>query len=337
MLDQPRTSTHYVITGAKTYRLSSRKILKQWGGNLQNIEKSNRKRFQPDHGKLFVQVDQSGAEALIVSHCMPKTNKLRQLFDNGIKIHNYLGVVFTEHWRARFPMVEDFIKIPIAEIRNHPKWSEFVKAVADSDENPPATRYYYHYKQSGHSFNYGCQPNAFIGNILLKSKGKVQLSLSQGMRYYEGYHALLPEIQNNYHRWVARTYEKDGILRNLQGFPIHITSRVFEHNYKEIYDKIPQSTVGTITNIAFTQTQRLIEEERLEGWDIIQNNHDSYLGQFPEGEVETAAKVMCDLMEQEMVSPFGEKFRMKASIQIGGNWCPFHPKKNPNGLVEVKL
>lgn len=348
----PRDTTQYVISGTTTYRLSSRKILKRWGGNRQNIEKSNRARFIPDEGKLFCQVDQSGAEALIVAHCMPRTNKLRQLFDNGIKIHNYLGCVFTEHWKKQFPMVEEFLSIPIPEVKKHPDWSRFIGAVAKSDENPPATRYYYHYKQTGHSYNYGCQPPAFVGNILLKSEGKVRLTLAQGQRYYEGYHKFLPELEGYYWQWVARQYEKDGILRNLFGFPIHITTKVFETNYKEIYDKIPQSTVGCITNIAYTNLQNYIEDNRLREWDVVQNNHDSYLGQAPghmeivtengkdkvilHGEIATLKDKMLEFMQMQLTSPFGEIFRMRAEAQVGGNWCPRSEKKNDDGSITVK-
>jgi len=333
----PRDTTLYKITGTDTYRLSSVTLLGRWGGNRQNIEKSARSRYVPDEGKSFCQVDQSGAEALIVAHMMPRSNKLRQLFDNKIKIHNYLGVVFTEQWRAEFPMVGEFAKIPIPELKSHPDWSRFVAAVAASDDNPPATRYYYHYKQTGHSANYNIFAPAFVENILLKSGGKVRLTKQQGEAYLEGYHSLIPEIRRYYHRKVAETYERTGILYSLQGFPLHITKKLFPHEYSKIYDKIPQSTVGCISNIAFTQMQNYILENKLRGWDILQNNHDSYLGQAPDGEIMDMARVMKRFMEQELTSPFGEVFNMRSEVQVGKNWSPFDPEYNPEGLKKVDL
>jgi len=331
----PRDTTLYKIAGTDTYRLSSVTLLGRWGGNRQNIEKSARSRYVPDEGKSFCQVDQSGAEALIVAHCMPRSNKLRQLFDNKIKIHSYLGVVFTEQWKHQFPMVDEFIKIPIPELKNHPDWGKFLKAVANSDNNPPSTRFYYHYKQVAHSSNYGVMAPAFVENILLKSGGKVRLTRKQGEIYLEGYHSLIPEIRGYYHRKVAETYEKTGVLYNLQGFPLHITKKLFPHEYSKILDKIPQSTVGTITNIAFTNLQNFIVDNKLK-WDVLQNNHDSYLGQAPDAEIMDMARVMKRFMEQELTSPFGETFNMRSEVQIGKNWSP-KSEYNPEGLCTVEL
>lgn len=44
-----RSSTTYKISGTNTFRLSSSKILQEWGGNLQNISKKYRKIFVPDN------------------------------------------------------------------------------------------------------------------------------------------------------------------------------------------------------------------------------------------------------------------------------------------------
>ncbi len=332
----PRSTTQYKLSGTTTFRLSSTKLLGRWGGNLQNIEKSARKRFVPDAGKVFVQTDQAGAEALVVAHCMPATNKLRQLFDNKIKIHCYLAVAFASQWEKEWPVVHEFRDIPINELKNHSQWPAFVKAVAKSDENPPATRYYYHYKMVAHSANYGIQANTFVENLLLKSKGAVCLTTKQGEAYLEGYHKLIPELRGYYHRWTARQYETTGILRNLQGYPIHLTRRLHEHEYTKIHDKVPQSTVGTITNEAFTELQSYIEDNRLD-WDLLANTHDSYMCQCPEGEVLVCAAKMKEYMERELTSPFGEKFRMRSETQAGYNWSPAKDGSNINGLKEIKI
>src|SRR5690242_10436940 len=93
-----RNTTQYKIAGTKTFRLSSSKALRRWGGNLQNIEKSMREIYEPDPGKIFVQVDQSGAEALITAYCC-EDGQYRELFKNGIKPHSYLGMhLFKDVW-----------------------------------------------------------------------------------------------------------------------------------------------------------------------------------------------------------------------------------------------
>ncbi len=327
----------YKLAGAVTYRASSVKVLGRWGGNRQNIEKSQRQRYVADEGKVFVQCDQSGADALIVAHSMPATNKLRQLFDNGIKVHKYLGLVFTNQWEKDWPIVHELSKLPIPELAKHPQSKAFFDAVAASDENPPATRYYYHYKQTGHSANYGIEVNTFIENILLKSKGKVKLTKAQGQKLLDGYHSLIPEIKGWYHIWVARQYEKTGVLRNFQGFPITLTQKLDTHQYTKIYDKIPQSTVGCITHIAATNFCNYTREHKLKEWDFIANTHDSYLLHCPKNDMMDCAKVARELMEQELVSPFGEKFRMRSETQWGLNWAPWKKNVNEDGLVSVKF
>lgn len=345
-----RVSTLLQIAGPKTFRLASKKLFyfnedqPGYGTNMQNWEKSARQKVEADEGKLLVQCDQSGADAKVVANLMPKGNALRMLFDNGIKIHNYLAVMFPEQWEKEFPEVREFRDIPISQIKQHPKWSEFKNTVAASDDNPPATRYYYHYKTVGHSGNYGIMAGGIVENLLLKSAGKVRLTNRQAEIYLKGYHGLIPEIRNNFHRYVAHCYEKDGVLYTCQGFPIHITQKVFNTSYNKIYDKIPQATVAIITHIAATKFQRFVIENNLK-WDLLSNTHDSYVAQAPgyfdtdgkpQGEALECAKVMRKFIEeQELKNQYGEIFYMAAESQVGLNWNVYKPKKNEMGLRAV--
>ncbi len=309
-------------------------MLGRWGTNLQNIEKSLRELYEADDGKLFCQVDQAGAEALIVAYLMPAGNALRELFKYNIKIHNYLGVAFPEQWQDQFPEVRVFKDVKISELKQFPGWSKFEKAVKDSDDNPPATRYYYHYKMTGHSANYNIHAPTFVGNLLLKSGGAVRLTRQQGERYLDGYHKLIPEIRNCFHRYVGNQYKTHGRLYNFQGFPITLTTHYHENEFSKIYDKIPQSTVGCITHIAFTKLQQFIESNHLD-WDLLINGHDSYLAQAPEVEILECAKKMKEFMEQSLTNPWGETFQMRSEAQIGKNWAPRKEKILPDGSIKV--
>lgn len=347
MISEPlysRNTTHWVIPGTKGFRLGSRAVLSRWGTNLQNIEKSMREIYEADPGKLLCQPDQAGAEALVVAHLMPPGNTLLQLFENRIKIHNYMSVIFPEQWEHLCPEVRDFRSIPIPELRSHPKWAAFEKMVAKSDDNPPATRFYYHYKQAGHSGNYNIHAPTFIDNIMLKSGGAVRLTRYQGEKLLEGYHTLIPTIRGSFHKYIANMYEKNSIIWNLQGFPITITQKVREEQYSKIYDKCPQSTVGTITNEAFTEMQTLIEDNKLHSWDMLQNNHDSFMGQAngyidesgnPQGEILDMAKEMQRCLRRTLVGRYGEVFTMGSGMQIGKNWSPYKKDKNEEGLKEI--
>lgn len=340
-----RNTTANKLGGTKTFRVAHKKKLKKWGTNLGNIEKSLREHYEADDGKLLCQCDQSGADAFIVAYMMPATNALRQLFLNGIKIHNYLSVAFPEHWEKDYPQVHAFGKVPIKDLREFPGWKDFAGAVAASDNNPPETRYYYLYKQTGHSSNYGIMAPTFVGNLMLKSGGAIRLSVAQGHKFIEGYHKLIPELRGFFHKYVAHQYKTTGKLYNFQGFPIHLTCKYNENEYTKIYDKIPQSTVACITHNAYIALQDFIEDNRLD-WDILQNGHDAYVAQAPESEIMDLAKIMRKFMQQTLVNPWGEELMMKAECSIGKNWGPRKEKKlpdgsvkiiNPEGLVEVKL
>lgn len=345
-----RVSTLLQIAGPKTLRLGSRKLFffdkdtPGYGTNMQNWEKSARQKVEADEGKLLVQCDQAGADAKVVANLMPRGNALRELFDNGIKIHNYLAIMFPEQWQDKHPEVHEFKHIPISQIIQHPKWETFRRAVANSDDNPPATRYYYHYKQTGHSANYGIMAGSLIENTLLKSGGKVRLTNRQAESYLRAYHTLIPEIRNNFHRYVATTYEREQTLYTCQGFPLHLTQKVFTNNYNKIYDKIPQATVAIITHIAATKFQAYTEEHGL-SWDLLSNTHDSYVAQAPgyfdsegkpQGECLECGRLMKQLMEeQELKNQYGEIFFMGAESQVGKNWHSFKKDKNPLGLRVV--
>lgn len=344
-----RTTTLLKIAGPKTFRLASTKLFyfnedqPGFGGNVQNIEKSDRKKYEADEGKLLCQTDQSGADAKIVACLMPKGNVLRTLFDNGIKIHNYLGVTFPEQWESQFPEVRSFKDIPIPELKLHPRWDEFVKAVAASDDNPSPTRYYYHYKKVGHSGNYGALGGTLQEFILLDSQGTVRLTRKQAEAYVAGYHALIPEIRNNFHKYIEYCYTTTGRLHTMQGYPIELTQKVFPTQYNKLYDKVPQATVAIITHLAATKFQEFVEEHKLQ-WDLLSNTHDSYLCQAPgyfdssgnpQGEVLECGKLMRQFIEEQtMTNQYEETFNMRAESQVGRNWSPFK-KSNLLGLRTV--
>lgn len=333
-----RYTTHYSIPGTDTLRLSARALWKRppfkgYGSNSQNFEKKLRKHFVPDFG-VFLQRDQSGAEALIVAYEMPPDNKLRQLFENKIKPHVYLGVFFPEHWAKDFPFVGELASLSIPQLKVDPRWPALAKAIAASDNNPSESRYYYLYKQTCHSANYGIRASTFVDNLLLKSAGTVRLTKQQGEVYLEKYHAVIPEIRSHFHRQIIEEYQKTGAIRNLQGFPMTITGVIRESDHQKLFAKKPQSTVGTITNIAYTQMQWYIEDHN-KNWDLLANTHDSFLVQCAEEEAPECDAKMKEYLEPELISNKGEKYRMRSEAAMGRNWCPYHPEKNPQGLKEI--
>ena len=333
-----RNTTCYKTAGTETFRLASASLFGEIGSNLQNLEKSSRALYIPDAGKIFVQVDQAGAEALIVAY-LCKDGPLRELFKHGIKPHVYVALkLFHPQLRKEKPelksVIDAALECPINKLKTLTDWKKLENLIKDTDNWEYSKRYYYLAKQTCHSGNYRIGAAMFQMNLLAKSGGKVVISKNDS-EYFIGHYtgAIFPQIP----AWWMDTESqvtKNKVLRNLQGFPRIITEPINEKTFKELYAFVPQSTVGTITNMAVTDLYHYIAGNKLQ-WDILANTHDSYMTQCPVGEEVECARVMKLFIERELKSPSGELFRMRSEAQAGYNWAPYKKGKNEKGLVEL--
>lgn len=333
----PRVTCLYKLTGTETFRLASSKLFGH-GTNMQNWSKELRKLVIADEGKVLVQVDQAGAEALVVAYLCEYGN-FREMFLSGVKSHVFVALkVFKDVWldklsgrKSEIDFETVFTATP-GTVKNSRGWSIVDSIIKDSDGWQPSERYYYIAKMICHAANYGMKAPAFQLNVLQKSEGKIALSKQEAEEYLETYHELFPEIRA-WHRWTEEKLQSTRVLRNLQGYPREFVTAWNDTILKEALAFVPQSTVGTISNIAFVNLQAYIEKQKL-AWDLLNNCHDSYMAQVPKDEAEKAAKVMVDFMEQDLVSPRNEKFKMKAAASIGHNWGSYG-KKNLEGMKEI--
>lgn len=341
----PRTTTQYVISGTKFYRLASRKLY-GYGGNLQNVEKSARRMYWADQGMKLLQRDQAGAEALIVAYLCRHAN-FRDLFIHGVKPHVFVALhLFRKKWEEKIdelcldirPNFDELCSCPIPEIKHQPFWKELDKLIKSSDNWPPSERYYYISKQVCHSSNYGIGAGMFALNALEKSRGKIVLSKKDAEFFLTMYHSLFPEIRE-WHQEVLAQVKSTRMLYNLLGDPIYFSGDLEAGTVvKEFLSAIAQSTVGCITRRAYTQMQNFIEDAGMP-WDMLQDNHDSFLMQFPDDSENE--KLVIDIsrqfLEVEMTSPKdGTVFNMRSEAATGYNWAPHDKDKNPEGLQEVK-
>lgn len=331
-----RFTTNWKLSGANTFRLSSTKLFERFGGNAQNPSREFAKCIIPDEGKCFIQADQAGAEALIVSYLVKHAN-YRELFLQGIKPHTWMAMhIFKESWkREGHARVDELVTLPIKELKNRDEWHKLAKVIKDSDEE---NHRYYIGKKSIHSFSYRMRPPTFILDVLKESEGELNLSLRLATEIYQMHQLLFPEIHFEWHRELDETLKKTRTLRNLFGFPRYFGGPFTDKFFREATAFIPQSTVGTITNIAFTKLQKLIESNPKEysEWDVLNNKHDSVLIQVPIKDKEIAGKTLKSLIEQDLVSPRGEQFKMKSEVSIGFvNWGK-KSERNPEGMDEVK-
>lgn len=323
-----RITCAYVITGTKTFRLSSRKLLGVFGTNTQNWNKKTRRLIVAPSGYSLVQVDQAGAEALVVAY-IAQHGKFRDLFLNKIKSHTYVAAhLFQRVWEAELgSSISDILTAPISEVRNQRLWKELERAIKKSDDNPPSRRYYYLAKQTCHSANYSIRAPKFVMNILDKSEGQISLPVAEGSRFLETYHALFPEIQDGFQAYVRAQLVTNRLLRNLFGYPRRFYGPVDNDTVlKDAFSWIPQSTVGCITCRADSELQAEIDANPGGmGFEILQNNHDSLLALTPEGTELATAKRIQAAMNQRMVNHRGEEFFMRSEATMGPSWYEQSP------------
>lgn len=342
-----RNSTLYKIGGTKTFRLASTKRFGKHGSNLQNLEKGMREIYIPDDGMIFVQVDQSGAEALIVAY-LCRAAQYRKLFENNVKPHSYLAMhLFKDVWPKKMREhrlltaddvfdINELIASPIDQLKKHVHWKNLDLIIKDSDNWSLTERYYYLAKQTEHSSNYDIQPPTFRMNILEKSGGKIVISAPDSEKFLGLKHSLFPEIKDLHER-IKHQVETTKMLYNLHGHPYTITQPyIMESQWKELYAWMPQSTVAEITRKAYVALYQYIVKEKRR-WDILADTHDSYLCQCPIGEEQECGAKMQEFMNQRFVSPVdGVEFSMRSEAQAGFNWSPAKKDKNQTGLNTIK-
>jgi len=314
-----RITTSYNLAGTSTFRLASRKLLGRWGTNIQNIPKKLRHLFIADEGKVLVQADQAGAEAMIVGYLCTQGN-FRTLFLEGIKSHVFVAMrLFPDVWSAELGRsIDEFCEAPIHELKDIKGWDELNSVIKDSDNWTADKRYYFMAKMVCHASNYGMKAPTFRTNILQKSQGAIALESKEAKRFLSTYHKLFPEI-NQWHNETVERLKETRTLKNLFGYPRYFTGIIDESMYKEAYAFVPQSTVGCITNLAFVELQNRQDLQEL-GVDVLQNNHDSVLLQCAPEHSEFVAQEAMKHLNREMISPRGERFSMRSEAMIGDNW-----------------
>lgn len=336
------TTGMFKTAGPWTFRLAQSKMWSkspfETGRNMQNMEKSKRANICAPEGWSIFQVDQSGADARVVAWECPDGN-YRKLFKLGIKPHVFIALIrYGKDFAARIPeRKEQFLtamKTPMEELEALPYWKELVTIISDSDNWEADARYYFKAKKQGHMLNYKAGWRIYREVCLKESGGVLWLSKEEAQYDVETYERrLFPEIPMDWHERVKREFKQNGnIIYNLLGFPIKFSIRN-RHSDKDLYAANPQSTVACISHKARNDMQKFIVKNRVQ-WHMFNNCHDSLAGIAPDSEVRDAGKTLQGFMQQDLVSTRGEPFRMLSSLAIGKNWAPFHPKKNPNGLVE---
>jgi len=314
----------YKLSGTKSFRRASSMLFGNIGQNVQNPSHTLMGAVIPDEGKVFLQIDQSGAEARCVAYEADDGN-YRQLFENDIKPHTYLALqIFIDKFRGTEPKERYWFKTP-KELKALPEWPALNKAIKQA-ENEYALG-----KMTAHAASYDMRWKTFQINVLEKSQGTIRLTVQEAKFYLEMFGTLFPEVI----RWQERIKNKlmaDRTLVNLFGYSRTFYNRWNDSLVREGYSWIPQSTIGLITSMAICEFDEYVESHNLPEWEILGDKHDSALIQVPAKDVEAARELLTRCMSRDLVSTTGVKYRMETEIAIGLNWDKYHPIKNPQGL-----
>lgn len=318
--------TSQLVDTTDSFRLHSRKLFGQWGSNVQNFPKNLRKIVIAKPGHKLIQVDQRNAEALIVAYLVKSETKYRQLLLSGFKLHTYVSLfLFKNVWdRLMGEDCERFMRAKVSELWQQPRVKELDLLIRASDNNEASTRYYYMGKQTGLSANYDIGASEFSRNALVKSNGQVYIPHKDADKFLSVYHnELFPEIRTQFHSYVKEC-NQNGVLRNFFGFPRvlqeHPQMRLEPKYLKMCYAWIPQSTVGTLTNIADSTMQAKLDCGELKGFEILTNTHDSLLVHAPEDRIIEVAQIVQQHMNQTLANPWGESFQMGTDVAVGSDW-----------------
>ena len=316
----PRNSTSWKLAGTKTFRLSSAKILGIWGSNLQNVSEDLKDIYIPNEGKCFCKRDQSGAEARVVAY-LCKPGAYRDLFKAGVKVHTYVAAhLFKSIWEHKLSSsLDKLLSLRILDLPFSDDWKTLASLIKSHDD------FYFMAKIVCHASNYDIRPPKVALTVLKESRGRIRLSVKQSESFAETYQNLFSEIPA-WRRSTERELSNSRILYNLFGYPRYFHGAWTEELLRDAYSWKPQSTVGTITNLAVTDMQEHIEREKL-SWDILNNEHDSFLVQCPKDEWKACLQVMQGCIERELKTPSGEIFTMKSEA--------FHSETSWANMPEV--
>lgn len=277
----------------------------------------------------LVQVDQAGAEALIVAMMTKPGSNLRRLLTAGIKAHTYFAMhLFADVWqetvfKSTDSHIRAFTESPIEQLSHLPRWKTLETVIKDSDKNPPGTRYYHHAKMGVHGGNYGIAERKFCNQVLDKSDGEIILTQAEGARIITTLHRVFPEIRGDFQAYVKREIDRCGSLKNLFNFPrtfYHYGRPADEILYREAYSFIPQSTVGIITSMCIADLQDILDKRERTDFEILANTHDSVLVQCRERDVDSVKSLIQSKMNRKLISIYGEEFYMKSDATVGDNW-----------------
>lgn len=311
-----RARTSYRIAGTETGR-SSTSVLKppvrpmKVGLPFQTMSKHGdigsdfRSMFIPDPGNVFINCDQSQAEARIVA-LLSEDYELLQLFDL-IDIHRFTAAIYLD-----LPIIN--------KVKNTAKALELVdevrEALKDITEDQRFTA-----KFIRHGGNYDMGKHVFMLTINTAAKRfniPVQISEYKAAIMLAKFHAFSPKIRNVFHRQIQECLTSARTLIRPDGSKRRFFDRIGPELFKQGYADIPQHTVAHQTKRAGLELQKM-------GIRVVLESHDALLVEHPAHEAEKVAKLMKELMSRPIdfsqCSLKRGTLVIPAEVEIGENYA----------------
>lgn len=306
-----RVTTAINIAGTKSFRLSCSKVYDRIGLNFQNAPDEFLWCCAPSHKDwVFCQVDQEGAESMVVAYEAPP-GRYRRLIELGIKPHIYVALnLFVDSFRDIFPR-DRYLNRDPDELVQLPEWKNLVKQIKASKDE------YYLGKVVNHARSYKMSWPTFRTTVLYQTRGRIALSPMEAKNFLLSWDNMFPEVITWQGKIEKQVYETRK-LTNLFGFERQFFGLFSDALVREAISWIPQSTVGTITNIAFTKLFNYIEDNN-KSWWLLGNKHDSYWLECPKEEAQEALGKMKEFINMDLCSTTGVSYRMRSTGYIGTN------------------
>lgn len=297
-----RMRGHYDPSATTTGRLGSRKFYPTGtGGNQQNIHKDRtvRRLFIPDKGRIFVYADLERAESLVVAHL---TNDPVMLDDHAPGVDGHIR------------LATELFSIPIHEVTKERR---------------------YVCKQTRHAGNYMEGPVTMARNVNREAtKTGVALTETQCKSLLQAYrrrHIMLQPWWDDINRQLWHGRKLTTLLGRQRIFYDHIESIL-----PKAVAFVPQSTVGDALNIGLLNLHGVIcdymeserdrilttyNELREAGVECLMQIHDAVALQIlAHTDLDYVLPRIRELMTVPLMSPTGTIFTIPVEIAVGSSW-----------------
>lgn len=299
-----RMRTTFNVGGTDTGRLSSSESVWGSGTNLQNIAPEMRRMFIADPGYRMAYVDLEQAEARGVGAIIWNLfhdPKYLDFCESG-DLHTNVTMMTWEN----LPWSQDMKENKAIALRRF--YREF--------------SYRYTSKRLGHASNYKGKPPQISKEVRIP----INLVADFQVRYFK----LFPGIPR-FHEAVRQQLLRHGFITTFMGRQRWFFGRRWEdETLRSAIAYEPQSAIADY-----------LDEGMLRVWrsgvcQILLQEHDALLIQYPEEQEHEVIPAVQRLMEIEVELMYGRKFVIPTEAKVGWNWGEADDS-NPDGLVEYHV